>query len=88
MQIQRTVDRLRDLVSRAILARVLRAYDGRWLLVGKPPPIDQILADPETSRQWREAWQARLSGMGASAAIGPPAPLLDSILDDYPGKDD
>jgi hypothetical protein len=88
MRIQRAVDRLRDLVRRAILARLLLADDGRWPLVGKPPPIDQILVDWETSRQWREAWQARLSDMGAPAAIRPPAPLLSSVFDDYPGKDD
>ncbi len=88
MRIQRAVDRLRDLVRRAIVARLLLAADGRWPLVGKLPPIDRIFADWEKSRQWRAAWHAGLSGMNAPAAIGPPAPLASSISDEYPGKDD
>jgi hypothetical protein len=32
MRIQRAVDRLRDLVRRAIVARLLFAADGRWPL--------------------------------------------------------
>ncbi|MDQ2881397.1 MAG: HEPN domain-containing protein [Actinomycetota bacterium] len=88
MQIERAVDRLRDLVRRAIIVRLLLAADGRWPLVGDPPPIDRILVDWKKSTQWREAWHAGLADMGAPAAIGPPAPLASSIFDDYPGKDD
>lgn len=88
MRIQRAVDRLRDLVRRAIIARLLLAADDRWPLVGNPPSIDRTLVDWKKSSQWREAWHARLADIGAPAAIGPPAPLASSIFDEYPGKDD
>jgi hypothetical protein len=88
MRIELVVDRLRDLVRRSILARLVLNDDGRWRLRGDPPPIDQLLADPGTAAKWREAWHQRMGELGAAEAVHPAVPLLDSIFDGYPGKDD
>jgi Apea-like HEPN len=87
MRVAIAVDRLRDLVRRAILARLILGSDQRWPFRGDLPPIDQILADSKKSNEWRETWQGGLSGIGAADAVGPPAPLADSVFDSYPGKD-
>jgi hypothetical protein len=80
------IDRLRDLVRRSILARLALAEEGSWPLRGNPPAVDQLLADPETARTWRERWHAGLAALGAEEASNPPLRLADAIMDDYPGK--
>jgi hypothetical protein len=86
MSIELAVDRLRDLVRRSILLRLLLSSDGRWTLRDDPPPIDQLLTDAGTAREWRQAWHQGAADLGAPEAAQPATPLRDAILDDYPGK--
>lgn len=66
------VDRLRDLVRRAILARLALAADNdtRWTFEGKTS-VDALLSDDSTRRLWRSAWRERMDGYGLSAACEP-----------------
>jgi len=59
------VDRLRDLVRRAILARLLLAQepDPVWPLTGDPG-VDGLLSDDATKVRWRSLWQDRLAVLG------------------------
>jgi hypothetical protein len=67
--VERGVDRLRDVVRRAILARLCLASppDVLWPLAGASA-VDSALADPNTAKSWREAWKARLAQIGAGFA--------------------
>jgi hypothetical protein len=67
------VDRLRDLVRRALLAR--------FALAGGDPPlwplnsddgVDANLADDATRAHWRQAWRGELASFDATAAIDTP----------------
>jgi hypothetical protein len=50
MRNERLIDRLRDLVRRAILMRLLLNSDGRWpLRADPPPPVDQLWTDPDVA---------------------------------------
>jgi len=63
------VDRLRDLVRRAIVARMCLA-EGQaplWPLT-RPPSVDSILSDDILRRKWRESWQRRLGELDAEEA--------------------
>ena len=89
MRNERLIDRLRDLVRRAILMRLLLNSDGRWpLRADPPPPVDQLWTDPDVAGQWRAAWHQGTADLGAPGAARPAPPLRDSIFDDYPGKTD
>jgi hypothetical protein len=87
MRVDLMVDRLRDLVRRAILARLALGDQGIWPLRGEQPPVDQLLADPISAKEWRDSWHASMTAIGAGDAIYPPSPLADAIMDSYPGKD-
>lgn len=84
MRIELVVDRLRDLVRRSILARLVLNDEGRWRLREDPPPIDQLLTDALAAADWRDAWHLGMAELGASEAVHPAVPLLDSIFDTYP----
>jgi hypothetical protein len=81
VQIAHTVDRLRDLVRRSILARVCLAAgtDSVWPM-GKDDDVDAKLSDDQTRREWRSAWRQSLADIGAEAAADRPtdARWLDS----------
>jgi hypothetical protein len=88
MRIEQLVDRLRDLARRSILMRLLLNGDDRWPLRGNPPPLDRQWTDPAVAEEWRAAWHQGAANLGASSAAQPASPLQDSILGDYPGKND
>jgi len=63
------VDRLRDLVRRAIVARMCLA-EGQaplWPLTS-PPSVDSSLSDDILRRKWRESGQRRLGELDAEEA--------------------
>jgi hypothetical protein len=86
MRIEQMVDRLRDLVRRSILMRLLLNSDGRWLLRGDPPAVDQLWTDPAVAEEWRAVWHQGAADLGAPDAAQPASPLCHSVFDDYPGK--
>jgi hypothetical protein len=59
---------MRDLVRRAILARICLAagQEPLWPVTSKV--VDTLLADEATRKQWRDAWRQRLSDLGAPQA--------------------
>jgi hypothetical protein len=72
------LDRLRDLVRRAILARTGLAAgdDPLWPLRGSFP-VDQQLADVSTRSAWHDRWREVLSEAGIAAAADPQPPAVD-----------
>ena len=64
-----SVDRLRDLVRRAILARVALATGDEplWPIAGKTP-VDALLADDGERQRWRAAWRERVGSINSGAA--------------------
>ena len=64
------VDRLRDIVRRAFLARLClsRAPTPLWPLEGGVE-VRSALADPATARHWRETWKRLLESVGAGEAV-------------------
>jgi hypothetical protein len=76
------VDRMRDLVRRAILARLCLAAepDPFWPFDEQEmPSVDGLLADDATRERWRSAWQGRLAALGAPAAADPPRGAVDFL---------
>jgi hypothetical protein len=80
------IDRMRDLVRRAILARLC-------LAANPDPPwpfdagfsVDAVLADDLKRGEWRRCWHARLEERGVAAAAQPPRAAADFLCqDDYP----
>src|SRR5207237_626267 len=61
VQIELCVDRLRDLLRRAILARLFLAegLENGWPLSGRADVEPQLLSD-RTKQEWREHWQGKL----------------------------
>jgi hypothetical protein len=74
------VDRLRDLVRRATLARMALASGAEplWPLDGKVS-VDAILADDHKRQQWRAAWREQLASMGAERAADRASDAVDSF---------
>jgi hypothetical protein len=74
------VDRMRDLVRRAILARLcLAAEPGPlWPFVGDTA-VDAILADDAQRAAWRTHWHAHLAALGVEYAAGRPRSAVDFI---------
>ena len=68
-----SVDRLRDLVRRSLVARMcLAAGDSpRWLLTEPPPRVDSILSEDRNRQAWRRHWQEQLEAVGAEEAGRP-----------------
>lgn len=76
------VDRMRDLVRRAIIARLLLAEgpDPMWPFDEQElPSVDGLLADDRARECWRSRWQNRLAELGASAAGSPPRVAVDFL---------
>jgi hypothetical protein len=67
------VDRIRDLVRRAILARLCLAEQPHpaWPFTGHTP-VDSTLMDDNQRDTWRRNWHARLAELGADHAAGKP----------------
>lgn len=74
------VDRMRDLVRRAILARLCLAEqpEPKWPFTGRTP-VDAILADDPQRDTWRTHWHTRLTALGADYAIGKPRAAVHTI---------
>lgn len=76
----KAVDRFRDLVRRAILARLALAADpdALWKLE-EDPGVDAALADDSTRLIWRGRWRDSLARMGLEDATLPAGPAADWI---------
>lgn len=74
------VDRMRDLVRRAILARLCLAAepDPVWPFTGSLG-VDALLSDDETRAHWRTSWHERLAGLGVQAAASPARAAVDFL---------
>jgi hypothetical protein len=74
------VDRMRDLVRRAILARLCLAAepDPVWPFSGNTG-VDALLSDDETRGHWRVSWHAKLSALGIGTAADPPSKAVDFL---------
>lgn len=75
------VDRLRDLVRRALLARIALATmdDPLWPADGATFSVDETLADDEQQRRWRTTWRGALESIGAGQAADRPTAGRDSL---------
>jgi hypothetical protein len=80
MALAHAVDRMRDLVRRAILARLCLAEhpNPTWPFTGHTP-VDAILTDDRERDAWRRQWHARLAALGADYAGGKPRAAVDTI---------
>jgi hypothetical protein len=79
------LDRMRDLVRRAILARFcLAVADGEpWPISGGERSVDAQLADDAIRQRWRELWRAYLSERGAGVAAEPAPAAVDWFSSGY-----
>jgi hypothetical protein len=78
--IARAVDRMRDLVRRAIIARAALAAGEQPLWPFKAPSsfkLDTELADDGARASWRNNWREHLSGIGAANAADLPGAPAD-----------
>jgi hypothetical protein len=68
------IDRCRDLVRRAILARLFlsQGQEPAWPLRGSKD-LDKRLADDAERRRLRQLWRNGLKGIGLSEAASPAA---------------
>lgn len=78
--IGRAVDRMRDLVRRAILARLCLAAepDPVWPFSGTTA-VDAQLSDDETRAHWRAGWHNKLAALGIEEAAHPPPQAVDFL---------
>ena len=74
------VDRMRDLVRRAILARLCLAAepDPMWPFSGSIA-VDALLADDDARGRWRVSWHNKLAALGVEAAANPPRAAVDFL---------
>jgi hypothetical protein len=74
------VDRMRDLVRRAILARLCLAAgpDALWPFADDIN-VDAILADDAKRTLWRSRWHERIDELGVGEAGSPPSPAVDAL---------
>jgi hypothetical protein len=79
MALAHAVDRMRDLVRRAILARLCLAEHPNltWPFTGHTS-VDAILADDHQRDAWRSRWHTRLASLGADFAGGKPRAAVDT----------
>jgi hypothetical protein len=80
------LDRARDLLRRAILARGFLLDLERWPAgrKGRHFDVDAQLIDPNAREEWRESWRGALEQMGLVTAAGEAAPAaLDVALPDH-----
>jgi hypothetical protein len=77
------VDRMRDIVRRAFLARLClaEAPDPTWPFEA-PVAVDSILSDDDQRTVWRDKWRSRMSEIGAASAADPARPGADFISPD------
>jgi hypothetical protein len=75
-----TVDRMRDLVRRAILARLCLAAEPDPISpYSRDAAVDAALADDVQRLKWRERWHQRLAEFGAQASAERPRAAVDFI---------
>ncbi len=76
-------DRLRDLLRRAILARLMLADEPEviWAL-DKDSGVDAALADDQLRAKWRKGWHMRLDAIEAGFAAERARPAVSSISQD------
>ncbi|ACU77744.1 hypothetical protein Caci_8931 [Catenulispora acidiphila DSM 44928] len=77
------VDRMRDLVRRAFLARLCLAAepDALWPF-GQEVPVDAMMADEHARDAWRQRWRGVLADLGVPEAAEAAAPGVDPLRDD------
>ena len=75
------VDRLRDLVRRALLARICLALPetSPWPL-DDDPQVDASLADDQTRSDWKRAWRGALLDVGAGRSADQAIVASDAIV--------
>ena len=73
------VYRLRDLVRRAILARLALAQgkEPLWPL-NSQVPVDSYLVDDNQRRKWRRTWQATIANLGLPNAVQKAQPVASN----------
>jgi hypothetical protein len=77
-------DGWREILRRAILARLLLDRSGLWRIgLQASLGIDEVLIDPVQRRRWRNAIRAQANDLGISAAIDKAPPLRDYLHDPY-----
>ena len=76
--IGRAVDRMRDLVRRAILARLCLAGEPEpvWPF-GDSTAVDQLLSDDRTRTTWRMTWHTKLADLGVAESAEQAADAVD-----------
>lgn len=75
------VDRLRDLVRRAFLARLcLASGPGAPWPYGKEAAVDVAMVDDRDRAKWRAHWRNTLVELGVPEAAQPALPATDSLL--------
>lgn len=74
------VDRLRDIVRRAILARLCLAAgdDPLWPFEGDTA-VDAALSEESQRSRWRQSWRERLQSLGAGQAVDSTTPPEDPL---------
>lgn len=74
------VDRMNDLVRRAILARLCLAEgpEPEWPFAGSTP-VDAKLSDDVQRQAWRKLWHDRLSALGAGESAKRPRAAVDML---------
>lgn len=77
------VDRLRDLVRRATLARLsLGTGTPPVWPFDKPVDVDAVLLDDASRKQWREAWQTHVTGLAGGNVTRRARRAVESITAD------
>ena len=79
------LDRGRDLLRRAILARAFLDLAGKWPATrkGESPDIDGQMVELSTQEEWRKAWRGGLASLGLESAADPASDAsLDVALPD------
>ena len=81
--VDHAVDRLRDLVRRALLARIaLATCDSPLWSFGEEKGIDAALADDTTRGEWRSAWHGELESYDAADSVERPRTAALSFSQD------
>jgi hypothetical protein len=80
---ERGVDRLRDLVRRAVLARMALGHGDEPLWPwGKGANVDAVTSDDEERKRWRACWRDVIAGLGLSSAADPAPRAVDALSRD------
>jgi hypothetical protein len=82
-RLQALLDRWRDIVRRAICARLLladtRCGDALWPLVGNQVAVDRYLVRQDTRGEWCQRLVDEASALGLPLLVEPAPPLLDYL---------